>query len=262
MSRLRNIPRTIGPLWRRWGQRWIDAVLPPVCDPATGDPAKPFWSPDEPEVYCWRCAAGVGAFVVDETGCPACRNLRLPWVEAVRLGAYEPPLDGFVRGMKFAGQWAWGPWLGQRLGEAIVQRRAEPHWPSGKRRASATEADPSGTLFCFVPMPWRRRIVRGYNQGQLIAQAAAKAVGGRCLPLLSRRGYTPPQTHVAPSLRRRNAGRAYAVRPVNLRGREVWLIDDVTTTTSTLRAGARLLRRRGARVHLGVVAVASRRAGA
>jgi len=225
-------------------RRMADELFPPVVDPAAdhgrwGGP----WFADEPEVYCGRCGADLGPFVSREPGCPLCAERYLPWGHLVRLGRYEPPLSRWLLALKFSGQWAWAGYLGERLGEAIVES------PGFRRREL--------TAFCWVPMPWRRRWRRGYNQAKLIAASAAREAKVPCWPLLRRIGPARPQTHVSPSRRASNVAKTFALEPVDLSGWDVWLIDDVTTSGATLRAGARLIRQAGAdRVNVAVAAVA------
>lgn len=193
---------------------------PLVIDPATA--------------YCGRCGASTGP----GGGCGFCAGSRIAWDALTRLGAYAPPLDGHIREMKFGRQWRWAPWLGDRLAEAL------PRW----------EAQ---AVVVPVPMSWRRRWRRGYNQSDLIAEAVGKSRGWPLAPVLHRTRHTSPQTSVTFSDRERNVAGSFAVAPIDLSGWVVVLVDDVKTSGSTLAACSRLLRKAGAdRIHVAVAAVA------
>ncbi|HEU5348342.1 MAG TPA: phosphoribosyltransferase family protein, partial [Ktedonobacterales bacterium] len=90
---------------------------------------------------------------------------------------------------------------------------------------------------------------RGYNQAELLARAFVRIQG---LPLrtdiLERTRATEAQTHLVAEERRRNVASAFAlVSPAAaVNGRRILLIDDVTTTGSTLDAAAEPLRAAGA----------------
>ena len=108
-----------------------------------------------------------------------------------------------------------------------------------------------------VPLHWRRRWRRGYNQAAALARALAL---GLQIPSrdrwLRRVRATPFQTAVAPSARRANVRGAFrAVADPNLTGQTVLLVDDVLTTGGTASEAARALRDAGAsRVVVAVLA--------
>ncbi|MEL7089903.1 MAG: ComF family protein [Planctomycetota bacterium] len=198
------------------------------------------WSPDAAEVYCPRCGASAGPGSVTPRGCAFCLDLKFPWDRITRLSAYAEPMDGWIKAMKFGSQWDWGRFLGKHLAQAI-----------------GSPFDAERVVVCPVPMPWLRRWGRGFNQARLMAEALAKTRGLPCIELLRRTRHTAPQTTVAPSQRPANVRGSLAMRDIDLTGYEVWLIDDVKTTGSTLQACTRLLRKAGARsVHAAVAAVA------
>ena len=98
-----------------------------------------------------------------------------------------------------------------------------------------------------VPLHWRRRWRRGFNQ----AEALARAVGGRHgLPVergcLARVRATPPQQGDA-AARRRNVLNAFVVRRAErIMGKRLLLVDDVFTTGATVNACAAALLAAGA----------------
>jgi len=101
----------------------------------------------------------------------------------------------------------------------------------------------AGKVDAVVPVPlhWRRRRERGYDQAALLAMPVAKALG--VVPLLRglrRVRNTPSQVQLPHGERQRNVAGAFA--PRQLRGlRRVLLIDDVRTTGATLCAASRAL---------------------
>jgi predicted amidophosphoribosyltransferase len=104
-----------------------------------------------------------------------------------------------------------------------------------------------------VPLHWRRRYARGFNQ----AGDLAMGLGPPVLCALRRVRATSPQFGLSAARRRRNLRGAFApprqgfLRPrrydPRLRGACVVLVDDVSTTGATLDACAEALRAGGAR---------------
>lgn len=216
----------------------LDELAPSVVSSAISQAEH--WTPDDADRYCWRCGASAGPGATTPSGCAFCRDQAIPWDRLTRLSAYREPIDGWLRGMKFGRQWSWGPWLGKRLAEVM------PPDPSGDT-----------TVVCPVPMPWRRRWSRGFNQSQLIAEAFADARALCFADLLTRTRYAVPQTAVAPSDRASNVRGSITLRPIQLEGCRVVLVDDIKTTGATLGTCARLLRKAGVQhIHVVVAAVA------
>jgi ComF family protein len=110
-----------------------------------------------------------------------------------------------------------------------------------------------------VPLHWRRRLRRGYNQAERIARPLALAIDRPLATALRRRRATPPQSGLGRSERLRSPRRAFGVRPTKattaaLVGRTVLLVDDVATTGATLDAAAAALKNAGAAAVIAVVA--------
>jgi ComF family protein len=223
----------------------LDELFPSALTGAVREAERDGWVIDGPERYCRRCGANTGPGCTSRPGCPRCLGRPIAWDGVIRLSAYSEPMCRWIVGMKFAGAWAWGPWLGRRLGESVAAAVAVE---SGTRR-----------VVCPVPMHWARRLHRGYNQAGLIASAMARRLDWPVVHILRRVRYTRPQVGIAPSQRPANIRRsiATAIAGLDLTGWDIWLVDDVKTTGSTLTACARLLRRAGARrVFVAVAAVA------
>jgi ComF family protein len=204
---------------------------------------------DTPDRYCRHCGASIGPGTSTAHGCPACFGRRFPWRRVVRLAAYQPPVSDWVVAMKFAQQWSWAEWFGAELAEVIAGLE--------ESQRDAGGAGNVRTVVCPVPMHWLHRWRRGYNQAALIAKALARELDLPVADLLRRPERRPPQTRVPVSQRPANVRDAFALRPIDLTGWRVWLVDDVKTTGSTLNACARLLRQAGAQdIRVAVATVA------
>jgi ComF family protein len=118
---------------------------------------------------------------------------------------------------------------------------------------------PTADLIVPVPLHPARLSARGYNQAELIAADLAKRLS---LPIdrksLTRLRDTPAQVAVAPKERWNNVKDAFAAQQAAFTGKRVLLVDDVATTTSTMRAAAVATIRAGAE---GVAALVIARAG-
>ncbi len=180
-----------------------------------------------PETACPGCGRPLGAAPADGF-CAACRAVRATPI--LSTWAYEPPLDEVIMGLKFRRL----DYLGAQLGRVMAQ----VHRPGLAERE----------VVLPVPLHWRRRLTRGYNQAELLARPLADALGLPLVRGLARRRSTRPQSRLEREARARNPAGVFAPRRAALwRGRRVLLVDDVVTTGATLNAAAQTLLEAGAR---------------
>jgi ComF family protein len=209
----------------------LELVYPPRCAACGEDvSAEPFCpvcgeAVDPVPEGCARCG-----LPGPEPLCGACRA-DPPAFDAIRAGGvFGGPLADAIHAFKYGGR----PALARPLG-AWLARAAPP---------------PPGALIVSVPLARGRRIERGYDQAALLADALARAAGARERRLrgaLLRTRETPPQVGKTRAERSRNVAGAFrAVRPAEIAGRDVVLVDDVVTTGATADAAARALREAGA----------------
>lgn len=151
---------------------------------------------------------------------------------------YDYPLDHLIHAFKYRRKLAAGRALSGLLADLLSAERSE------------TETTDSPELLIPVPMHWSRRLKRGFNQTELLAADLGRALD---LPMLSRVCRRHQRTQTQQGLTRRarinNLDRAFSLRPdarARIAGRRIALIDDVVTTTSTVRALSRLLTEGGA----------------
>jgi ComF family protein len=204
------------------------------------------WEPDQPCDYCPHCGSTVGPGERTIKGCTSCRNRseRRIGDGIVRLGSYAGDLSEWIKATKYLPWHEMGDALGRKLGYQV-------------RRSGLV--DVKLAIVVPMPMPWQRRVFRGIDHSRVIAQAAAREMSSVVVPMLSRAN-GPTQASLEPGQRRANADRGLRLRrrfggwPID--GMEIVLVDDVTTTGSSLRAAIRLLKGlKSAKVVAAVVAV-------
>ncbi|NQU76087.1 MAG: ComF family protein [Planctomycetes bacterium] len=192
--------------------------------------------------YCARCGASVAeGLTAGEDGCSHCPTPMPRFDRVVRLVAYEPPLTFVIRKVKFHGAHSLCRWLAGLLAQKVA---ATPEL------ASVDVVQP-------VPLHWRRRMQRTYNQAELIARGMSRRLS---LPLgaeLVRVRNTLPQGHLPRTRRLENVKGAFAAGRRTSRLLHVLLVDDVTTTGATAcEATAAMLAAGAGRVSLAVLAKA------
>ena len=229
--------------------RLVHALLPAPCLgcgrplPAAGAPlglcaaCRALLAP-LPREACAVCARPLAAHALPEDyRCGACRQRPPGFDRLLALWSYRPPLDAVVRGLKFGRL----DYLGRHLATVLFEAM-------GERLAGFDRVVP-------VPLHWRRRLSRGYNQAERIARPLARRLGIPFAPLLSRRRATPPQSLLGREERLANLRKAFrAPRPRRVQGLRILLVDDVATTGATLDAAARALKNAGAAAVTALVA--------
>ena len=198
---------------------------------------------------CRKCGSQVAPHARIDGGCAACRGVPWAFERAVAPFRYEGEIRDLILHFKLGGR----PELAYVLGPVLCDYLAE----GGLSQAV--------DLIVPVPLHWRRRVQRGFNQAGLLALEIGTRFG---LPVASRAlrrlRPTPTQTALSSLSRRTNVRDAFAARAtaagqsltrrlaaramgaVDLLGRRVLLVDDVMTTGSTVNECARVLRRAGA----------------
>jgi ComF family protein len=211
----------------------------PVCPACLRAPA-----PLDAEFFCVSCRTPFqNRFPLDEEGrCALCRSGLRGFDAAYSFGFY----DGVLRQLIHLYKYRKVRTLAGPLGDLLL--RALPR---------------DGAFDCVtaVPLHWRRRWQRGFNQADLLARWVAWRSGMPRTSLLRRLRSTASQASLSNTGRRRNVSAAFQCRrPDRAAGRKILLIDDVMTTGATAAACALALKRAGAaRVELLTVARAERR---
>ncbi|MDD4890871.1 MAG: ComF family protein [Phycisphaerae bacterium] len=197
--------------------------------------------------YCGLCGQDAGPFALrpgaagQAAVCGLCDAELYRYAALSRVGAYEPPLSDLIKQFKYAG------------GHPLAG-------PLGEWQAAHVSAQPwAARIDAVVPVPlhWRRRWGRGFNQSELLAEVVAARLGKPMAHLLARPVHRPPQASLPRSQRFENIRGVFSARhPREVRGRTLCLVDDVCTTGATLSEAARTLRNAGAAaVYAAVVAV-------
>ena len=104
-------------------------------------------------------------------------------------------------------------------------------------------------VLTWTPISRLRRLRRGYDQVELLAQAVAKELEMEVTPTLTKIRHNPPQSGIQGYAKRKaNVLSAYrAENPEQFRGKRVLLLDDIITTGATASEAARVLLTAGAK---------------
>lgn len=195
---------------------------------------------------CAGCFADVaGLATVEKAVCPYCASpsyggvvcgrcqQRRPAFEYLWASFYyETPVSGMVYALKHQANIA----LAAPLAAMMTQNA--PPW------LATAQID----AVLPVPLHPKRRVERGFNQSELLAEYLAKYYGWCILPprTVFRRP-RPPQSTLERKQRLQNVRHAFDIRhPHEVKNCNLLLIDDVTTTGATLYELAQTLKQSGA----------------
>lgn len=182
--------------------------------------------------------------------CGQCLNNPPEFDQCYTPFVYAAPVDFLIRGFKDRAQWQHLPILVEALGELLLDNYANEPWPDH---------------LLPVPLHWRRRLWRGFNQTEALGYALLRHLQ-QASPSNSPLIKPPPQrlNHnilLRPRVTQHQRGGGREHRQHNLhdafrlrnkakdliQGAHIAILDDVVTTGSTANEISQLLRRAGAR---------------
>ena len=195
--------------------------------------------------YCRRCGKDVSKYAITNGRCGHCQSQSLLFDGIARVGKYEKTLKSLLLKFKFADKTEFQKTL-SFLANSTLQG-----------------SDFYEDIDYFVPVPlhWRRRIFRGFNQSSLISQKLNHPKAKTNKDLVRCR-YTEPQIDLkTPAARKKNVEGAFAVRVDHkFKNKNICLVDDIKTTNATLNECSRTLKQAGAlKVYALVIAVADQK---
>lgn len=188
--------------------------------------------------YCARCAARLprhdrqcricGVPFTGGAICGRCQRQPPPILETIAPFQYAPPVSDDIHQLKYHRKLACGRDLGTLLARELARRAS---WRPD--------------VLVPVPLHWKRRFRRGFNQSVEIAVPVSRALDVPIdLNLVERRVHTAPQVGLMPAQRRRNTRRAFRATEVR-KPESAAIVDDVITSGSTVSEVAHCLRRSG-----------------
>lgn len=168
-------------------------------------------------------------------------------------------IDGIISSIAYKGivkkllyQFKYSPFLsdlktilGKIFYEGLIQQEAFVNYISSKE-----------TYIISVPLHPKRLKKRGYNQAELLGKELSLSLKIKYIPnVLLRKANTKPQFDLKKEERGKNILGAFAINPKfqkKLKGKRFLLVDDISTTGSTLRESAKILKKSGAEKVLGI----------
>lgn len=193
------------------------------------------------EIEIVRTSTCPGCGKISSSGkfCPNCKKKLALVLSGIIVAAnYEVgPTREMIHHLKYSGFTE----LADLLGELIVQRLA-------------IENLSNDVILVPVPLHINKQTKRGFNQSELIAQYVSNRTKILYINALSRIKQTESQVGLSGDERRLNLERAFQCnKKSSITDKTIFLVDDVTTTYSTLNECAKELKSAGAKKVYGLV---------
>lgn len=191
------------------------------------------------ENYCMKCGRPI--LSEQEEFCRDCLKHRHHYERCRAVFSYQGAIRTSIYQFKYANKREYALYYGQEMWNYLGAWIMELH----------------PDFILPVPIHFRRRRQRGYNQAALLAKVLSMFSG---LPAdtksLVRIRNTIAQKQLSAAERAANLKDAFAVKGTKLRGKRILLVDDIYTTGATADAAAKALKDAGAqKVYVVCVAV-------
>lgn len=212
---------------------FLNLAYPPLCLHCRGN------LKENQSIFCDNCLALLElidpkercphCFSIDycqeSRHCPACFHKKLLLTKLAAAFDYVGPAATLIKKMKYSNQ----PYLAEGAAAYLAAQFLELNWPMPD-------------VIIPVPMAFTHWIDRGYNQSQLLAASLAKILGRPIQEALRRKSGDFSQAGLSRQQRLALDGKLIRLKKgQKLHDKTILLIDDVTTTGSTLNKCAEAL---------------------
>lgn len=188
------------------------------------------------QLLCCQCGVSVESL---SHFCGSCLHHPPAFSRSFMPFSYEYPLDSLIHKFKYHGNLTAGKLLGQLLAEAV------------KHHITYNSDLAVPDLIIPVPLHWMRRWQRGFNQAEILAKHLADELHiPACSRIVHRKHRTPSQKGLSRNERQKNLRHSFAISKKGLhtiKNKHIAIVDDVVTTTATVRELSALLIKQGAR---------------
>lgn len=198
--------------------RLLSLLFPPRCVLC-----KAFLTKEETD-YCHNCRKNAPVFEKS--------NFKLSFLAGwTAVWYYKDMVRGSLLRYKFAGRRSYACAYGRSLGMKLQKQ------------------GPEFDILTFVPTATLRKLHRGYDQSELLANAVGNELGVTPEKALKKCRNNPPQSGIKDIAQRRAnvLGVYQAVNPEQLQNKRILLLDDIITTGATASECARVLLTAGAK---------------
>lgn len=190
-----------------------------------------------PRLDCYKCQCCSLPLTTPAPLCGQCLQHPAAFQKSMIPFRYAYPLDFMIQKFKYNQHLA----CGQSLAELLLH---------SARQQLSLETITQPEFLVPIPLHWRRRWQRGFNQAEQLARHLGSGLDIPVLNACIRHTHSHSQKGLNRRERQRNLRKAFRLHPrfgQKIIGKHIALVDDVVTTSATVRALSELLIKGGAK---------------
>lgn len=224
---------------KEFSQVFFDTLLPPSCLCCAdvvekhGQVCAACWQEIKfiGKYHCKKCNLPFDFDMGKDALCQACNAQKPRYTKALSVCEYEGAGKRLSSRLKFQDKTNLAPYMAKMMAKRAQKIRGKID------------------IIAAVPLHYRRKYMRKYNQSALLAKSVADEMKLNYEPFLLRRiKATKQQTRLSFRERHKNVEGAFCLdAKIDVMGKNIILVDDVMTTGATLNACAAALKSAGAK---------------
>ncbi len=164
--------------------------------------------------------------------CSQCSGLKRHWDYGFSVWKFKDGGRDFVHALKYKGRVEVVKFIATEMQRCLSQNHNIDY-----------------DLITFVPLHYFKKMLRGFNQSELIAKRLSLLLNLPCKKVVNRVKFARQQAMLSREERQKNIRNIFEMRKgmaSTVRGKHILLVDDVLTTGSTFNEVAKQLKKSGA----------------